>query len=342
MAPTSNISIMSPWQRISAQDIEKISPTAMRENNADYFLHELYRTAREIVIYNYHGSITPDTSISFGWGIKSRFGQEHRYFYTYQQNTVYLRNTFEMLPLMHLPVAHFTPEQDTVFRHAVESVIEHYKPWNLFKSTSINKIKITTPTKFNHLIQYFGTSLQIYQEQNPLQTPVRCNGCNLHCYFGYQKHPQNPYAPHSIYYDECPTINHILAKDCPDKCATKLQEYINHITNTPPDQNTRKTFTQAQRTNITPEQGNVYVSSPGKCNGCDAGCELGTAYALNNKFVYPTIDGRIIARYIDEKHYYQYPGTSTFGWESSPEYLVDIIAQKVGIIARLCDHYKTK
>lgn len=220
----SYISVVYPWQKISAQDINKISPAAMRENNADYFLHELYRTARKIVVFNYHGSITPDTTISFGWEIRSRFGQDPRYFYTYQQNTVYLRNPFETLP-----VAHFTPEQDAVFRHAVQTVIEHYKPWALFKCTNPNKIKPTTPTQFNHLIQYFGTSLQIYQEQNPLQTPVRCNGCNLHCYMGYQKHPQNPYAPHSIYYDECPTINHILAKDCPDKCDTKLQEYLNRV-----------------------------------------------------------------------------------------------------------------
>ena len=40
MSSNNNISIMQPWQRISAQDIEKLSPTAMRENNADYFLHD--------------------------------------------------------------------------------------------------------------------------------------------------------------------------------------------------------------------------------------------------------------------------------------------------------------
>ena len=96
-----NNSDIRPWEDITAQDIEKLSPSAMRENNADYFLAQMYRTARDIVAYNYRGSITPDTEIHFGWGIKQRFGQEHRNFYIYQKGTIYLCNLYEMLHILH-------------------------------------------------------------------------------------------------------------------------------------------------------------------------------------------------------------------------------------------------
>lgn len=339
-----NNSDIRPLEDITAQDIEKLSPSAMRENNADYFLAQMYRTARDIVAYNYRGSITPDTEIHFGWGIKQHFGQEHRNFYIYQKGTIYLCNLYEMLPRIGIPVAHFTPEQDKVFRHAVQSVVKYHKNPYLYDSAH-GKMKEFAPEKlvkpkYRPLLEYFGCSIQNYQEQNPLQSPVRCDGCERRCHMGYQKHPLNPYDEFNRWYNEYPTINHIFANGCPEKCAAKIQEYPLFIKQKTALQKPKKAFTQEQRINIKPEQENVYVPSPGKCNGCDAECELGTTFLFDKDYVYPTIDGKIMARYINEKHHYQYTGTSTIGWGMSPQQVADRIAGFVGTIARVCDHYK--
>ena len=219
-----------PWENMSPQDIDKILPSAMRENNADYFLHELYRTARDIDIYGWRDALTPDALVRFGPATSLAPGMPYHYIfykfernlYCYQNGTVYLWNPYEMQPYRGIPVIRFTPEQDMVFRHAVQSLVGHYKTRTLFGESI--KMRETQSQKFPQAVQCFNLGLKHYQEQNPLQTPVRCDGCEQRCYMGCQVH-LHPICG----IDKYPTINHIFANDCHGKCATKMQEYLNNI-----------------------------------------------------------------------------------------------------------------
>ena len=76
-----------PWENMSPQDIDKILPSAMRENNADYFLHELYRTARDIDIYGWRDALTLDALVRFGPATSFAPGMPYHYrFYKFERN----------------------------------------------------------------------------------------------------------------------------------------------------------------------------------------------------------------------------------------------------------------
>ncbi len=219
-----------PWENMSPQDIDKILPSAMRENNADYFLHELYRTARDIDIYGWRDALTPDALVRFGPATSFAPGMPYHYrlykfernYYCYQNGTVYLWNPYEMLPYRGIPVIRFTSEQDMVFRHAVQSLVVYHKNRGLYCEPI--KMRETQSQKYPNAINCFNLGLKHYQEQNPLQTPVRCDGCERWCYLGCQVHPNPSWGD-----DKYPTINHIFANDCHGTCAAKMQEYLNNI-----------------------------------------------------------------------------------------------------------------
>ena len=225
-----------PWENMSPQDIDKLSPATMRETNADYFLHELYRTARDIDVYGWCDALVPDalvrfgqlTSVAPGMPYHYRFYKFEQNLYCYQNGMVYIWNPYTMPPYRGIPVMHFTPEQDTVFRHAVQALIAHHKNRCLFGETI--KMKETQPQTYPQVIQCFNLSVTHYLENNPLQKPVRCDGCERKCYMGCQEHT-NLFGWGA---DKYPTINHIPANNCHGKCADKMQEYLNKI-----KQNTR-------------------------------------------------------------------------------------------------------
>lgn len=237
MSSSTNTSVIHPWESMSPQDIDKLSPATMRETNADYFFHELYRTASNIDVYGWQADLTPDalvrfgrlTSVAPGMPYPYRFLRFEQNQYCYQNGMVYIWNPYKMLPYRRIPVMHFTPEQDTVFRHAVQALIAQYKNRYYLFSEAI-KMKETQPQKYPQVIQCFNLSVKHYLENNPLQKPVRCDGCERKCYMSIQEHTN----PLGWGVDKYPTTNHIFAHDRHDKCADKMQEYLNKI-----KQNTR-------------------------------------------------------------------------------------------------------
>lgn len=222
------MSVPNPWESMSPQDIDKLSPATMRETNADYFFHELYRTARDIDVYGWRDALVPDALVRFGQLTSNAPGMPYQYrflnfeqnFYCYQNGTVYIWNPYKMLPYRGIPVMHFTPEQDTAFRHAVQSLVRQHNNRGLSGGTI--KMKETQPQTYPQVIQCFNLSVKHYQENNPLQTSVRCDGCERQCYMGCQVHPHPSWGD-----DKYPTINHIFAGGCHGKCATKMHEYLN-------------------------------------------------------------------------------------------------------------------
>lgn len=231
-----------PWKCVAVQDMDKISPAAMRENNADFFLNALYQNGREMKLwnivpdsvtlydkFNWDGRLTPDALVQFP---TDPLGKALSHYYFYQSGTIYMYDLYDMGVDQVIPIAYLTPEQDAVFRHAIEILAKEYEipllasPFNKRYLHEISAEEINRRTY--RMIGYFKRDLEHWQRNNPLQPPVRCDGCKQNCYMGHQKH-QHSIFDGSVETDYFPTINHIFAKDCRDKCATKMQEYINSI-----------------------------------------------------------------------------------------------------------------
>lgn len=100
-------------------------------------------------------------------------------------------------------------------------------------------------------------------------------------------------------------------------------------------------FTQEKMINIKPDQDMPYIPTGDYCDGCDAKCTLGYRRCNFGCHIYPTIDGKIIERYIDENYKSQFTGASTVTPQQAYQQLL-CVQFLAGKIARLCDHYKTR
>lgn len=99
-------------------------------------------------------------------------------------------------------------------------------------------------------------------------------------------------------------------------------------------------FVQEKLTNINPKQVRVYVSPGDRCDGCDAKCKLGYMYSPYGYHIYPTINGEIVSRYINENYKSQFTGVVVLGPRTDQQKLY--AKTWAGEIARLCDLYKTR
>lgn len=231
-----------PWECVAVQDMDKISPDAMRENNADFFLNALYQNGREMRLwnivpdsvnlydkFNWDGKLTPNALVLFP---TDPLGKVLSHYYLYQNGTIYIHDLYDMGVDQAIPVAYLTPEQDAVFRHAIEELAKEHEiplrpsPFNKRQLHEISAEEISR--RPYRMIGYLQRDLERWQRNNPLQTPVRCDGCEQNCYMGQQKH-YHTYADGSCEWEKYPTINHVFAKGCRGKCATKMQEYLNCI-----------------------------------------------------------------------------------------------------------------
>lgn len=107
----------------------------------------------------------------------------------------------------------------------------------------------------------------------------------------------------------------------------------------------KMSFTQEKMINIRPQWARPYFPQGDYCDGCDARCSLGYHYCKFGCHIYPTIDGKIIERYVDEKFRTQFTGDNTVSLNptSRQAYQQKIIVKLfAGKIARYCDHYKTR
>ncbi len=231
-----------PWECVAVQSMDKISPAAMRENNADFILSALYQNGAEMGVWNvvpdsvtyfdnfkWDAKLTPNAVVSFP---TDPYGKTLAQYYVYQKGTIYLYDLYDMGVRCVIPIVSLTPEQDRVFRHAIEMLAKEHKirpslyPFNNVHLHEISAEEISQ--RPYRMIGYFQRDLERWQQNNPLQPPVRCDGCKQNCYMGYQKH-YHTYMDGDHGYDHFPTINHIFAKGCRGKCATKIQEYVDTI-----------------------------------------------------------------------------------------------------------------
>ena len=99
-------------------------------------------------------------------------------------------------------------------------------------------------------------------------------------------------------------------------------------------------FTQEKLININPKQVQAYVSPGDRCDGCDFECKLGYKYSLYGYHIYPTINGEIVSRYINENYKSQFTGVVVHKTGTDMQKLY--AKTWAGEIAHLCDHYKTR
>ena len=99
-------------------------------------------------------------------------------------------------------------------------------------------------------------------------------------------------------------------------------------------------FTQEKLININPKQVQAYVSPGDRCDGCDFECKLGYKYSPYGYHIYPTINGEIVSRYINENYKSQFTGVVVLKTRTDQQKLY--AKTWAGKIARLCDHYKTR
>ena len=99
-------------------------------------------------------------------------------------------------------------------------------------------------------------------------------------------------------------------------------------------------FTQEKMININPKQVQAYVSPGDRCDGCDFECKLGYMYSSYGYYIYPTINGEIVSRYINENYKSQFTGVVVHKTGTDMQKLY--AKTWAGEIARLCDHYKIR
>ena len=98
-------------------------------------------------------------------------------------------------------------------------------------------------------------------------------------------------------------------------------------------------FTQKQRRNIN-SKSNVPYDYLSECHGCAMRCAFGRAYGTRQNYVYPTIGGKIIKRYIDADNKVRFAGIAADGLVYSFHKLA--AHYKAAKIAKLCDRYKRR
>ena len=126
-----------PWECVAVQSMDKISPAAMRENNADFILSALYQNGAEMGVWNvvpdsvtyfdnfkWNAKLTPNAVVSFPM---DPYGKTLAQYYVYQKGTIYLYDLYDMGVRCVIPIVSLTPEQDRVFRHAIEILAKEHK-----------------------------------------------------------------------------------------------------------------------------------------------------------------------------------------------------------------------
>ena len=203
---------LNPWEKVAPSDSEQLSPDAMRETYADYFLylmHELLGFDNRIGLANFTDKITPDTIVKIQ-------GPWNPY---YDDRIVYKNGSIYMAGVYEVHISTFTPEQDKIIRTALLNFVRQYNPGQKYDRTynidsfygSLNRFLGRDDKDAQKMVDLFMRYMNAWRQQTPLSKPELCDGCNRRCYLGQNKYIRNIVFEDFIRVETIPTINYYLA-----------------------------------------------------------------------------------------------------------------------------------
>ena len=207
---------LNPWEQFRCYDSGQLSPAAMRETYADFFLYAMYEKLDLPSSHvNFSDTIMTGISIEFEapW-------HEPLDTIIYKQGAIYVQCLLVDVCIATLPI-----EQDRLVRKAIAHFIHRCKSYDLHEPhigwlyhRPFN-IKDELPIAQQRLITSFTEYVNDWHKHTPLSTPVLCDGCPRCCQLG-----QNQYTQTIVFEDFCrrdgktiPTINYCLADKFHDK-----------------------------------------------------------------------------------------------------------------------------
>lgn len=203
---------LNPWEKVAPSDSGQLSPDAMRETYADYFLytmHELLGFYNRIGLANFTDKITPDTIVKIP-------GPWYHYYYdkiVYKNGSIYMVGDYEV------HISTFTPEQDKIVQTALLNFVRQYNPGQKYDRTynidsyygCLNHVLDRDDKDAQKMVELFMRYMNAWRKQTPLPKPELCDGCNRRCYLGQNKYIRNMVSEDFIRGETIPTINYYLA-----------------------------------------------------------------------------------------------------------------------------------
>lgn len=206
----------NPWEKVAPSVSGQLSPDAMRETYADFFLYAMYeKLDLPSAHVNFSDTIMTGISIEFEAPWHAPLDT-----IIYKQGTIHVQCLLVDVCIATLPL-----EQDRLVRKAIAHFIHRCKSYDLHEPhigwlyhRPFN-IKDELPIAQQKLITRFTEYVNDWHKHTPLSTPVLCDGCPRRCQLG-----QNQYTQTIVFEDFCrrdrktiPTINYCLADKFYDK-----------------------------------------------------------------------------------------------------------------------------
>ena len=212
---------LNPWEKVAPSDSGQLSPEAMRETYADYFLyliHELLGFYNRIGLANFTDTITPDTIVKIQ-GPWEPF---------YNDRIVYKNGSIYMVGYYEVHISTFTPEQDKIVRTALLNFVRQYNPGQEYDRTYkidsrydyLNRVVGPDDKDAPKMVDLFMRYMNAWRQQTPLSKPELCDGCNRRCHLGQNKYIRNIVFEDFIRVETIPTINYYLADKFYDQTGT--------------------------------------------------------------------------------------------------------------------------
>ena len=224
----------NPWEKVAASDSGQLSPAAMRETYADYFLYMMYEKlgARSgIGLANFTDAITADTIVEFDVPWLSLTNDK----ITYNNGSMYLCGDYNVFadykhePGYYLPghyivrMTTFGAEQDKLVRQAIMHFIRRVNTQDIYPTGGTYRFRnVLTPTDklprgVEKRINEFMSARNRWWKDTPLGEPKLCDGCSRQCQLGKNVYERNMADDEFIRTDYVPTINYCLADKFHDK-----------------------------------------------------------------------------------------------------------------------------
>ncbi|MBR5153914.1 MAG: hypothetical protein IKW57_03935 [Alphaproteobacteria bacterium] len=216
---------LNPWEQFRCYDSGQLSPAAMRETHADFFLHAMYEKLARQSYVSFTDKMMSGICIEF----EVPWHTFHPDTIIYKQGEMYLSCLFN-----NVCIATFPPEQDKLIRTAILHFIHRCKTYDM-QEPRINwllrpmSIQDELPIPAQQLVNRFTEYVNDWHKHTPLSTPVLCDGCSRCCRLGKNVYERNMTDDEFIRTDYVPTINWFLADKFYDQTGTLVSADVGKL-----------------------------------------------------------------------------------------------------------------